>query len=225
MKKAIAIIEDVAQKTDRVILFHSASGKDSIDLVSPCFKEVTCIYMYVVKDLQHINRYINYACNKYPNVKFVQVPHFAVYSYRKSGYMGCVKNERQKLYTLAQLTDIVRDRYQIEWAFFGFKQSDSMNRRLMLRAYRDEAINEARRNCYPLSAYKNKDVLNYIEKRNLVKPEKYGNTQSAGTNITDMNYLLWLRENFPSDLDKIIAEYPMIERLLFEHDHERTKTK
>lgn len=51
MKKAIDIIETVAKKTDRVILFHSASGKDSIallDLISPYFKEVVCAYMYVV---------------------------------------------------------------------------------------------------------------------------------------------------------------------------------
>lgn len=64
--------------------------------------------MYVVKDLSHINRYINYACNKYHNVKFVQIPHFGVYSNIKYGYMGCRVNKGQRLYTMAQLTDIVR---------------------------------------------------------------------------------------------------------------------
>lgn len=228
MDKAINIIEQLSKQTDRVILFHSASGKDSIallDLMSPYFKEIICVYMYVVKDLLHINRYINYACKKYANVEFVQIPHFAVYSYRRSGYMGCVKNKKQKQYSMAQLTDIVCDKYKIEWSFFGFKQSDSMNRRLMLRTYKNEAINEAKKKCYPLSTYKNSDVLNYIDKRNLIKPEKYGSSQSAGTNITDMNYLLWLRSNFPADLKKIIEEYPMVERLLFEHDYEGTETK
>lgn len=228
MNKAIDIIERLSKRTDRVILFHSASGKDSIallDLMSPYFKEIICVYMYVVKDLQHINRYINYACKKYANVRFVQIPHFAVYSYHKSGYMGCVKNDKQKQYSMAQLTDIVRDKYQIDWAFSGFKQSDSMNRRLMLRRYMDEAINETKKKCYPLSAYKNSDVLSYINKRNLIKPEMYSSGQSAGTNITDLYYLLWIRENFPSDLNKIITEYPMVERLLFEYDYERTKAK
>lgn len=228
MKKAISIIKQVSELTDRVILFHSASGKDSIallDLIHPYFKEIVCVYMYVVKDLQHINRYINYTCKKYGNVKFIQVPHFAVYSYRKSGYMGCIKNEKQRQYSMAQPTEIVREKYHIDWAFFGFKQSDSMNRRLMLRTYKDEAINEAQKKCYPLSAYKNFDILNYIEKKSLIKPEKYGNSQSAGTNISDMNYLLWLRSNFPADLKKIIEEYPMVERLLFEHDYEGTETK
>lgn len=57
MKKAISIIKQVSELTDRVILFHSASGKDSIallDLIHPYFKEIVCVYMYVVKDLQHI---------------------------------------------------------------------------------------------------------------------------------------------------------------------------
>lgn len=122
MDKAIDIINQLSKQTDRVILFHSASGKDSIallDLMSPYFKEIICVYMYVVKDLQHINRYINYTCKKYGNAKFIQVPHFAVYSYRKSGYMGCIKNEKQRQYSMAQLTEIVREKYHIDWAFSG----------------------------------------------------------------------------------------------------------
>lgn len=228
MRKAIGIIKAIACKTDRVILFHSASGKDSIallNLIAPYFKEIVCVYMYIIKDLSHINRYINYACNKYPNVKYVQIPHFAVYSYRRTGHMGCEQNDKQKLYRMAQLTDIVRERYDIDWAFFGFKQSDSMNRRLMLRTYEMNGINEAQKKCYPLSEYKNSDVLAYIDKEGLVKPEKYGKSQSSGTDITDVNYLLFLRDKFKDDLRKVIHEYPLVERKLFEYDYERTKAK
>jgi sulfate adenylyltransferase subunit 2 len=228
MEKAIEIIKIVAGKTDRVILFHSASGKDSIallDLISPYFKEVVCVYMYLVKDLSHINRYINYAAKKYPNVKYIQIPHFSLYSYRRIGYMGCVKNEKQKLYNLAQLTDIVREKYGIEWAFYGFKQSDSMNRRLMLRTYDMSAINEPQKKCYPLSEYKNKDVLRYIDGKGLIKPEKYVKSQSSGTDITDTNYLLFLRDKYPNDLQKVIGEFPLVERKLFEYNYERDKTE
>lgn len=222
MDRAINVIDRVAKETDRVILFHSASGKDSIallDLIAPRFKDVVCAYMYIVKDLQHINRYISYSINKYPNVKFVQIPHFALASYRKVGYMGCAKNEKQNQLTMAKLTDIVRERYGIDWAFFGFKQSDSLNRRTMLRTYEDEAIYRKSKKCYPLSPYKNRDVLAYIEHEGLIKPERYGNAQSAGTNISDMDYLLWLRENFPQDLQKILKEFPLVERLIFEYDN------
>lgn len=222
MDRATDIIKSIAARTDRVILFHSASGKDSIvllSLLSPHFKEVVCVYMYVVKDLQHINRYIRYAKARYSNARFVQVPHFATYSYTKTGYMGCAKNPKQRKYTMAQLTDIVREKYGIEWAFFGFKQSDSLNRRVMLRTYPDGATNEKSKKCYPLSPYKNKDVLDYIENNGLITPERYGAAQSQGCDITDLDYLLYLRYNFPADLRKVLAEYPLVERILFEHDY------
>ena len=81
MQKAIEVIRLVSSETDRVILFHSASGKDSIallNLMAPYFREIVCVYMYLVKDLAHINRYLNYAINKYPNARFVQVPHYGL---------------------------------------------------------------------------------------------------------------------------------------------------
>lgn len=224
MVKAIEIIDKIAQKTDRVILFHSASGKDSIallDLLHTHFAEIVCVYMYVVKDLSHINRYINYASVKYPNAKFTQIPHFALCSYIKTGYMGCKCNPKQKQYTMANLTDIVRENTGIEWAFYGFKQSDSLNRRCMLRTYEDEAICEKSKKCYPLSTYKNKDILSYISDNGLVKPERYGKGQSAGTDITDVNYLLYLRNNYPDDLKKVLDMYPLSEGILFEHDYEK----
>lgn len=226
MKRAIEIINKVAKSSERAILFHSGSGKDSIallDLLSPRFKEIVCVYMYIVRDLSHINRYINYSINKYPNVTFVQIPHFAVYSYIKNGYMGHKLNHEQKLYSMDKLTEIIREKYNIEWAFFGFKMSDSLNRRCMLKTYDMHAINEKTKKCYPLSEYKNKEVLNYIKKEDLVRPEKYGKSQSSGTDISDINYLLFLRNKYPSDLNKVLTEYPLAERLLFEYDYEHKK--
>lgn len=222
MQRASEVIERIAQRSDRALLFHSASGKDSIallDLIAPKFREVVCVYMYVVKDLEHINRYISYAVSKYQNVTFVQIPHFALFSYIKYGYLGCKCNPKQRKYTMAQLTEQLREKYGIDYAFFGFKQSDSMNRCQMLRTYESQAINEKSKKVYPLSTYKNADVLAYIERQGLIKPECYGKGQSSGTNISDMDYLLYLRENYPRDLKKVLAEFPMVERLLFEHDY------
>lgn len=225
MEEAIKVIREVATRTDKAILFHSASGKDSIallDLVHPHFKEIVCVFMYTVKNLEHINQYIAYACRKYTNIRFVQIPHYGIYSYIKVGFFGCKKNENQRKYTLEQLTDIVRERTGINWAFYGFKQSDSMNRRLMLRGYMNEAINEKTMKVYPLSKYKNCDVLRYIEENSLIKPESYGGEkQSAGTDITDIHYLLFLRKNFPSDLQKVYNEFPMAERLVFEYEQNK----
>lgn len=225
LDKAFLIADEIAKRTDEVILFHSASGKDSIallDILAPKFKKVVCVFMYIVKDMEHISRYINYARRKYPNCEFVQVPHFAVFSYIKYGYMGHWKNPKQRLESMASLTDMVRKKFGIEWVFYGFKQSDSLNRRCMLRTYNMEAICEKSKKCYPLSHYKNKDILEYIDRMGLIQPEKYGEKgQSNGQNITDLDYLLYIREKFPKDLQKIYDEYPDCERLLFEYDYKK----
>lgn len=97
-----------------------------------------------------------------------------------------------------------------------------MNRRLMLRGYKDGAINEKTMKAYPLSQYKNGDVLRYIEQSNLIKPETYGGErQSAGADITDIHYLLFLRDNFPDDLQKVYSQFPMAERLVFEYEQDK----
>lgn len=223
MKAARNIIKSIAERTDRAILFHSATGKDSIallDLMHPYFHEIVCVFMYTVKDLEHINRYIAWAQRKYPKARFIQIPHYGVYSWIKVGYMGCRQNPKQRKYTLADLNEKVRERTGIEWTFFGFKQSDSMNRRLMLRGYDQESICEKSRKVYPLSSYKNADVLAYIERNHLITPEAYGGEhQSSGSDINDIHYLLWLRENYPGDLQKIYSQFPMVERLVFYHDN------
>ena len=225
MERAINVIKTVASITDRAVLFHSASGKDSIALLNmmhPYFREIVCVYMYTVKDMQHINRYIGWAQRRYPKARFILIPHYSVYSYIKVGFLGCKQNPKQKKYTLQQLTDAVRERLGIEWAFFGFKQSDSLNRRLMLRGYTDEAICKKTKKCYPLSTYKNADVLRYIEDNDLIKPETYGGEhQSAGCDITDIHYLLYLRERFPLDLRRLFATYPLAERILFDYDNRK----
>lgn len=227
MIKADNIINEVAKDNKRVILFHSASGKDSIallHLLHDKFEEIICVYMYLVKDLYHINRYISYATQKYKNVKFVQIPHFGLYSYIKHGYMGCIQNKKQKQYTLSELSEIVREKYNVDWVCMGFKKSDSMNRRLMLNTYREGSINDTNKKFYPLSDYKNRDVIKYIEDNNLIKPERYGKGQSAGTNISDISYLLFLKNNYPQDLEKVIEQFPMVERILYEYEYKKENT-
>ena len=227
LNSAQQVIEHIAQKTNKLILFHSMSGKDSIallHLLHPHFDQITCVFMYVVKDLEHIARYMHYINKKYPKARIIQIPHFAVFSYIQTGHLGHRQNEKQRLYNLSDLTDNIREKTAIEWAFFGFKQSDSMNRRVMLRTYQEQAINEKNKKVYPLSTYKNKDIIEYIKAEKLITPEKYGNSQSSGTDINDLNYLLFLRNHFPNDLKKVIDEFPLVERKLYEYDYERAKT-
>lgn len=231
LERAKEIISDVAGRADSVILFHSLSGKDSIvllDLLYTRFKRIVCVFMYLVKDLEHINQYYMYAMAKYPGIEFVQVPHYGYYNYVKHGFMGIKKNPKQREYTLSQITDKIRERSGIEWACYGFKQSDSLNRRLMLRSYTDGkmAISWKTKKFYPLSTYKNKDILEYIERNNLKRPETYGGTgQSCGMDITSPDYLRYLALNYPGDLKRIYSVFPACRRIIPEYEERENKRK
>ena len=215
LKRAREIIDDVSKETDSILLFHSLSGKDSIVLLDLCykkFKRVIVVFMYLVKDLEHIMRYYNYAKAKYPNIEFVQVPHYALFNYIKTGYMGIKQNTKQRQWTLADVTDKLREKLGVEWACYGFKQSDSLNRRLMLRSYTDgkEAINWKTKKFYPLSTYKNKEIMDFILDHRLKNPEVCGtNKQSSGVDNEDVEYQKYLKELFPADLEKIYKVFPM----------------
>lgn len=215
LKRAREIIDDVSKETDSILLFHSLSGKDSIVLLDLCykkFKRVIIVFMYLVKDLEHIMRYYNYAKTKYPNIEFVQVPHYALFNYIKTGYMGIKQNTKQRQWTLSDITDKLREKIGVEWACYGFKQSDSLNRRLMLRSYTDgkEAINWKTKKFYPLSTYRNKEIMDFILDHRLKNPEVCGtNKQSSGVDIEDVEYQKYLKELFPEDLEKIYKVFPM----------------
>lgn len=174
--------------------------------------------MYMVKDLEHINKYIEWAKRKYPKAEFQQVPHYVLSQYIRDGEMGCKKNPNQKVYQLNHISDMVKLNNNIQWAIFGFKQSDSMNRRLMLRTYEDESIYRNTKNAYPLSKYKNKDVLSYINHRRLIKPTVYGKGQSQGNDITNLPFLMYCKTNFPQDYEKIKKVFPEVERIVFEYE-------
>lgn len=214
-----SVINAVRQQTDRVILFYSC-GKDSIvtlDLIAPHFKEVICVYMYFVKDLEHIDKFLHYAISKYPNVSVLQIPHWNMSRVLKIG-LYCQPNPKIKLLALKDVVERVRVNTGIDWCFYGMKQADSMNRRLMLRGYELEAINLKSKNVYPLSRWKKADVLSYIRLHKLPAPIQY--STDAGNGLWfDLKVYLYLRKHYPQDLQKILRVFPMSEKILFQYDN------
>lgn len=228
LQKAEDIIDAIARETDSVLLFHSLSGKDSIALLEmlyPKFRRVVCCFMYVVPDprsdfdggtlrparLEHNQRYVNFIRTNYPEAEIVTVPHYALLTYYKTGYMGMPSNPGQRQWRLSEIADRARKATGTEWCCFGMKMSDGMNRRLMLRNYRDGAICDATRKFYPLSAYTSAQVMRFIHDRDLIEPERYdGTTQSAGENIADKNFLKFLRDRYPNDYRTVCTVFPRV---------------
>ena len=225
MKGAIDIIKYAREQTDEIILFHSANGKDSVvlmDLLAKYFKRVVPVYMYIVPNLDFANKYIAWTQRKY-GVKFIQTPHFAVYSYIKYGFMGMKQDPKQRLHTLSDIDKYVKEKTGIAWSCYGMKQNDSLNRRLQLRTYELEGVCTATKKIYPLTHWTNKDCQNYIKAHNLMQNELTGygfKGQSTGMSVNNLGYLLFSRERYPEDYKKIIEMYPLAESLVFQIDEQ-----
>lgn len=217
-QKSIDRVRDIA---DSAILFCSF-GKDSLvllDLLYPRFNRLVCVFMYFVKDLEHINRWIRWAQAKYPKAEFVQVPHWNLTYILRSG-LYCVANPKVKIMKLADVVKSVRLKYGIGYVFLGMKKADGMNRRLMLNTYEVDGYYENAGVVYPLAEWTQKDILAYMKQRALPEPIRYSLKASSGVGFNE-DCLLWLRNNCPQDLEKIYKVFPMAERVLFEYDRKQ----
>lgn len=220
MEQTQRTIDAVRKETDGIIVFCSL-GKDSLvtlDLVYKQFRRVICVFMYFVPHLEHIDRWINWCKSRYPNVEFMEVPHWNL-SYILRGGLYCVPNPKVKLIKLADVIRAIRLKTGAYYTFLGMKKADGMNRRLMLKGYEE---NNFQNNglVYPLANWTQKDVLTYMRQNNLPEPVRYSLKASSGAGF-NLDCFLWLRENFPQDLQKINKTFPMSERILFEYDNKQ----
>jgi 3'-phosphoadenosine 5'-phosphosulfate sulfotransferase (PAPS reductase)/FAD synthetase len=224
----IEIIKELKKKTDEIILFHSATGKDSIvlcDLLSKYFDHIQCVFMYYVKDLDYELRYLTWAKKRYDNIDFYQTPHFAIYSFIKNGYLGIKKNTSIENMTISKIDKLVKEKFNIEWSVYGFKKNDSLTRRIMLNGYQNGLYDNTKK-AYPIMDMKNDDCLNYISDNNLIKPFNYSNKyQSSGCNLSDPLFLSYLRYKYPDDLRRIFNVFPFCEAILFKYDTYEKETK
>lgn len=213
-------IDAVRQKEDSAIVFCSF-GKDSLvclDLVYPHFNRIVCVFMYFVPHLEHIDRWLRWVKAKYPKVEFLEIPHWNL-SYILRAGLYCVPNPKVKLIKLADVMKAIRLKTGIYHTFLGMKKADSMNRRLMLKGYEEqEYIHNG--SVYPLADWTQKDILAYMRQKNLPEPIRYSLKASSGVGF-NLDCFLWLRENFPEDLRRIYATFPLSERILFEHDNKQ----
>lgn len=173
--------------------------------------------MYFVKDLEHISKFIKYSQNKYSNARFTEIPHYGLSQIYKNGiYCTPNKNIKRKT-TLSDIDEAVRIKLGCNHTFYGWKKSDGLNRRLTLQGYELEAISKTNK-VYPLSNWTKADVLGYIKMNRLPQPIAYSDKRSNGVGF-NLDCYLYLRKYYPNDLKKILKEFPLSERILYEHDH------
>lgn len=216
LERTYKSIDAIRTKTDSAILFCSL-GKDSLvllDLIYPRFKRIVCVFMYFIKDLEHINKWVNWVKAKYPNIEFAQIPHWNL-TYILKGGLYCVPNPKVKLLKLADVIQSMRLKYGIDYTFLGMKKADGMNRNLMLKGYEANGY-ENNGLCYPLAEWTQKDILSYMRQHNMPEPVRYSLKASSGVGF-NLDCMLWMEKYYPQDLERIYKAFPMAERILWEH--------
>ena len=220
LESAQRTIAAVREKSDSCIVFCSL-GKDSLvtlDMVAPHFDRVVCVFMYFVPHLEHIERWVTWVKARYPKVEFMQVPHWNL-SYILRGGLYCIPNPKVKLLKLADVVRSIRLKTGISYVFLGMKKADSMNRRLMLKGFeQDSYISNGQ--AYPLADWTQKEVLAYMKLHRIPEPIRYSLKASSGTGF-NTDCFLWLRKNFPQDLEKIYRVFPLSRRILYEYDNKQ----
>jgi sulfate adenylyltransferase subunit 2 len=169
--------------------------------------------MYFVEGLEHIEKYIRWAESRYPNIVVDRIPHWNLTYILKSG-MFCTMNPKVRLLRLIDVDNAMRLKHGINYVFYGMKKADSLNRRLMLNTYENY---ESKGKIYPLSDWTQKDVISYMRQHKLPEPVRYSKNASGGV-CFNIDCYLWMRENYPQDLKKVLQVFPASEKILFEYD-------
>lgn len=221
-KHTSIVLKHLRAKSSEVVLFYSG-GKDSLvllDLLAPHFDKIYCVFMYFVPDLQHIEPHLTWI-NRYPNAELIRLPHWMTGYYMKNGYYSFHRpNDKLKAFKQVDVENKAKELTGCEWIVFGHKQADSMNRRLMLRGYTFDAINEKNKKVYPLSLWKKDQVKQYINLKRIIKPIAYGGKNSNGLDL-NIDVFLYLRKNYPNDLEQIFKVFPLSQQILFEYDYNK----
>lgn len=220
LQEAHNVICRVAEKQSSCIVMCSL-GKDSLvtlDLVYPRFERVVCVFMYFVKDLDHINGWIRWVKKKYPKVEFMQVPHWNL-TYILRGGLYCVPNPKVKLWNLSKTIEALRLKTNCYYVFLGMKKADGMNRNLMLKGYESNGY-ENKGLVYPLASWTQKEVLAYMKHKRLPQPVRYSSKAGGGVGFSKETFT-WLEKHYPQDLQKIYKAFPMSERILFEQNYKQ----
>lgn len=229
--ETMSIIRSVRKQTDTAVLFYSAGGKDSIailDMLAKEFEHVICYYMYLVPNLDHVLPYIRWAETHYDNVEVRQIEHFQMDYFKKLG-LFCDAEPRYKLpkkdpnaLRVRKIGDVeqwVRKQTCIKYAFSGMKGVDGYMKRMRLLTFkkRNSMYMSDKGMVYPLAEWTNKEVLQYIRAKNLIKPFYYGEGVSQGFSIT-LDVLTLLKAYYPKDYCRTLEVFPYAETLIFDYE-------
>lgn len=215
LNHTVSVLNFLKLQTDTVVLFYSG-GKDSIVLLDLLYKsgfKIKLVYMYLVPDLEHVDKYLKWAKSKY-NVELYYYQHWVITHYIRDNYYRIHETNNITLLTLSDIVKAVKTDLKVDWIITGMKQADSLNRRLMLKPLFMSSIEFRTNMVYPLSIWKKNNCMQYIKQNKLPMPISYEiNSNSSGFDL-NKDVLMYLKHKYPKDLKKVFKVFPLAETLL-----------
>lgn len=199
------VIKTQSKVTDSVIVAFSG-GKESIVTLDLCFryfKNVKPFFMYICPNLSFQERTLAWYEKKY-QTEIIRLPHMDVSEFF---HYGSFRNP-DFTFPIISINDIyqyVRLKTDTWWISAGERIDDSIVRRAMMK--KSGSIDVQRGRFYPVSAWKKKEIMQYIKYHGLyLSPD----SRKLGFSFRslDGNELLMLKNEFPDDYQKILHLYP-----------------
>jgi 3'-phosphoadenosine 5'-phosphosulfate sulfotransferase (PAPS reductase)/FAD synthetase len=198
-------ISDTLKNEPIIIMF--STGKDSIVMADLLVKGYSgpkeFVFLYFVQGLEIKQRIIEHY-EKLWNIKIHQQPHFITMT-MKTG----------KKYKMGDIEHGLRARYNISYIAQGVRRCEGMARRGML-ARLPYGIDERNKKLYPIADFTDKQIFSYVKLNKLKLPIEYNQDHVHDFAVPDVDGLVYLKNNFPNDYKKVIAEFPQLEARVWE---------
>lgn len=220
--EAIELLESIRDSGQSTICVGVSGGKDSLATFDLCHQvfgpgNVHGYFLYLTPGLRCEERYVRFVENKY-NVPIHRLRHPDMARYMRESHLSDVRPEVESLirrhFKWGDVEAIMRRRTGVEWFAYGHRVCDSLQRRAMIQ--RHAGIIEKRSVCYPLWDWSPRDVLSYLRSKGLPIPPTMGSRidRTSGIAPHSVECLLWLKKNYPDDLERLLAVFPRAMDLL-----------
>lgn len=198
-------LKTMAKVTDEVIVAFSG-GKESVvvmDLAYRYFKKVHPFFMYICPNLSFQERTLEWYEKKY-QTEIIRIPHMDVSEFFHYGSFR-ISDSSFPIVSINDIYQYIRLQTDTWWIAAGERIDDSIVRRAMMK--KSGSIDVKRGRFYPVSAWKKREIIDYIKFHNLYLGQ---DSKKLGFSFKSLwgKELAMLKHYFPQDYQKILRLYP-----------------
>jgi 3'-phosphoadenosine 5'-phosphosulfate sulfotransferase (PAPS reductase)/FAD synthetase len=205
MEDTLLVMQGLARESD-IGLVGFSGGKDSLvvlDLACRVFKRVKAYHMYMIPGLDHIERQLDYARERF-GVEIALYPHFALIDALRYG-VYCDAEDDLSRFTIEDVYRLAMADAGGDFVMTGARRADSSWRRRSMGSYRGKRDHVV----YPIQDWHKYDVLGYLKARNIPLPVNSG-ASATGVDLSTRS-LIWLHDVYPDDFKKLLEFFPYAE--------------